>query len=160
MNNPEDNLGICYQCRCTFCPKCKEAYHFQAICPEDFATEQLKLRLEKERRRMERKRDEALAKRARIKEESNFEERRLLKEEYRSIAIKLSEQDALLQEVLSAKRIDLLNTRHCPQCHVRIEKMAVVHICVAHNVSMNSPGEVSKNRLIPKQFHSCMMIQI
>ena len=123
IDNPKDNLGICYQCRYTFCPKCKETYHFQAMCPEDFVTEQLKLRQEKERRRLERKREEALIKIAKIKEErKSLEERQLLKEKYRSIVIQLSEQDALLQEVLSAKRIDLLNTRQCPQCHVRIEK--------------------------------------
>ena len=93
------------------------------MCPGNFRTEQLKLQQEKERRRMERKRDEALAKLAKMKEERKFlEERALLKEKYRSIIIKLSEQDELLEEVLSAKRIDLLNTRRCPRCGVQIEK--------------------------------------
>ena len=102
FNSPEDNLGICYQCRYTFCRKCRETYHFQAICPKDYALEKLRQQQEQERQRIQRQREEALAKLAAIeKERRSTEERKLLKEKYRVLVIKLSEQDALLEDFLN-----------------------------------------------------------
>lgn len=41
---------------------------------------------------------------------------------YREISIKLSDEHALLEQILNAERIESLNTQPCPRCHVRIEK--------------------------------------
>ncbi|CAM4804306.1 unnamed protein product [Rotaria magnacalcarata] len=38
------------------------------------------------------------------------------------IVVKLSEQDSLLQEILTAERINSQGIQYCPQCHVPIEK--------------------------------------
>ena len=123
FNSPEDNLGICYQCRYTFCRRCREIYHFQAMCPKDYVIEQLRLRQERERQRLEKEREELLARMTKNSEEKKAtEERRLIKERYRHLVIKLSEQNALIEELVNAERIDLLNTQRCPNCHVRIEK--------------------------------------
>ena len=123
FDGPEDTLGICPECRYTFCRKCREVYHFQAMCPKDYVIHQLRLQQEKERLRIEREREELLARIAKINEEKKAaEEQRLFKESYRHLVIKLSEQDALLEQILNAERIELLNTQRCPQCNVRIEK--------------------------------------
>lgn len=114
---------MCYECRYTFCRRCHEVYHFQAMCPKDEAVEKLRQQQEKERQRIQKKKEEALAKlTAMEKEKRSLEEQKLLKEKYRVLVIKLSEQDALLEDFLNAERLDLLNTQQCPHCHVRIEK--------------------------------------
>ncbi len=41
-------------------------------------------------------------------------------QEYRQIVIKLFEQDALLEEVLTAEQIDSLGTQRCPKYHIYI----------------------------------------
>ena len=85
--------------------------------------EKLRQQQEQERQRIQRQREEALAKLAAIeKERRSTEERKLLKEKYRVLVIKLSEQDALLEDFLNAERLDLLQTQQCPNCHVQIEK--------------------------------------
>jgi hypothetical protein len=123
MENQNDNFAICYQCRYTFCSKCKEIFHSQTMCPKDYIIEQLRLQKEKERIRLEKQREEALAKITKFeKERKTLAERNAAKEKYRRIVISLSEQDQLLEEVLNAERIESLNTQHCPQCHIRIEK--------------------------------------
>jgi len=123
IENNNDNLAICSQCRYTFCCKCKEVFHSQTMCPKDYIIEQLRLQQEKERARIQKEREEALAKIAKVeKEKKTLAERNAVKETYRRIVISLSEQDALLEEVLNAERIETLNTQYCPKCHVRIEK--------------------------------------
>ncbi len=123
IDNIEENFAICYQCRYTFCRKCREIFHSQTICPKDYVIEQLKIQQEKERQRIQKQRDEALAQLAKIEEEKkSVAERKIAKEKYRQIVIKLSDEDALLEEILNAERIETLNTQNCPQCHVRIEK--------------------------------------
>ncbi|CAF1552708.1 unnamed protein product, partial [Adineta steineri] len=36
--------------------------------------------------------------------------------------MKYSEQNRLLEEIMSAQRIDLLDAQLCPNCHIPIEK--------------------------------------
>ncbi len=121
--NNNDKLAICYQCRYTFCRNCKEIFHSQTICPKDYIIEQLRLEKEKERIRIQKEREEALIQLAKNEQEKkSLNERNLVRDKYRHIVIKLCEKDALLEEILNAERMESLNTQHCPQCHVRIEK--------------------------------------
>ncbi|CAF1033551.1 unnamed protein product, partial [Didymodactylos carnosus] len=43
-------------------------------------------------------------------------------QKYLELSLTQAEEDLLLQEILTAERMDLLNTQPCPGCHVRIEK--------------------------------------
>jgi hypothetical protein len=93
------------------------------MCPKDYIIEQLRLQQEKERTRIQKQREEVLAKITKVKnEKKTLAERNTVKETYRRIVISLSEQDALLEEVLNAEKIETLNTQPCPKCRVRIEK--------------------------------------
>ncbi|CAF3921118.1 unnamed protein product, partial [Rotaria sordida] len=145
IGSGDDNLAICDQCRYTFCKKCKEIYHFQVMCPKDYLIEQLKLQEQKARERISKQREEesernrkvqekdekrlakeqekALAELARIeKQKATLAERNLVKQHYREIAIDLSDEDILLEKILNAERMEVLNTQPCPNCHARIEK--------------------------------------
>ena len=46
----------------------------------------------------------------------------LATQKYRQIVLKVSDEHALLEEILNAERIESLNTQRCPRCHVQIEK--------------------------------------
>jgi NADH pyrophosphatase NudC (nudix superfamily) len=93
------------------------------MCPKDYIIEQLKIQKEKQRQRIEKEREEALAQIQKIEnEKKSSAERKIVKEQYRQIVIKLSEEDSLLEEILNAEKIESLNTQYCPKCHVRIEK--------------------------------------
>jgi hypothetical protein len=145
IDNVNDNLGVCYQCNYTFCNKCKETFHFQAMCPKDYAIEQMRLREkkereriakqqaeerektekegEKERKRMRKEQEKALAESARIEQQKiNSAKRDLAHQRYREITINLSEENGLLEKILNAEKLEALNTQLCPTCHVRIEK--------------------------------------
>ncbi|CAF1331820.1 unnamed protein product [Rotaria sordida] len=126
INNGDDNLAMCDQCRYTFCKKCKEIFHSQTLCRKEYLIQQLKLQQEKERQRIERQREEeeeALAQMTKTKEmKKSSVIDKVPKQKYRQIVIKLSEENALLEEILNAERIESLNTQHCPKCNVRIEK--------------------------------------
>ena len=113
-------------------------YHFQAMCPKDLALEQLRLQREKEHQRIQRQRREALANLSDIeRERRSVQERKVLKEKYRVLEIKLSEQDALLEEFLNAERLDLLDTQQCPHCHVQIEKLGGCSHMLCSNCNAN-----------------------
>jgi hypothetical protein len=71
-----------------------------------------------ERRRRRREQENALAQSKKIGEEKTP----AAVQTYRQIVIDLSEEDGLLEEILTSERIESLNTQHCPNCHVRIEK--------------------------------------
>ncbi|CAF5074709.1 unnamed protein product, partial [Rotaria sp. Silwood1] len=115
ISGPEnDNLAICDQCHYTFCKKCYETYHFQIICPKYYVIEQMKLLKQKEI---------VLAQFNKTKgQKKSFNERRIATQRYRHIFIKLSEQSTLLQEILTAERINADHIQYCPECHVPIEK--------------------------------------
>ena len=49
-------------------------------------------------------------------------EANLAEQKYRQLVIPQSEGQALLESVLNAERMELLNTQPCPKCHVQIEK--------------------------------------
>ncbi|UJR18884.1 hypothetical protein I4U23_022012 [Adineta vaga] len=145
IGSKDDTLGVCHQCHFTFCKKCKELFHFQTTCPKDYVEEQMLL---KRRRELERRHREAEERRERIRriqegdqtvsatrEERSFAEktltdkqkiiqaeRHLAKQSYREIVLNLVEEDQLLETILNAERMDILNTQLCPHCHVRIEK--------------------------------------
>ena len=78
---------------------------------------------QREYRRIKTQQEAARAELAKIEEDRKLEaERKIAKEKYQQIVIKLSEQDKLLEDIANGERIELLNTQHCPKCHVRIEK--------------------------------------
>jgi len=81
------------------------------------AKEQEKEKVEELRRRR-REQEKALAQSKKIGEEK----KPAAVQKYRQIVIDLSEEDGLLEEILTSERIESLNTQHCPNCHVRIEK--------------------------------------
>jgi hypothetical protein len=72
-----------------------------------------------ERRRKRREQKNAIAQLKKIEEEKKPA---ATVQKYRQIVIDLSEEDGLLEEILTSVRIESLNTQHCPNCHVRIEK--------------------------------------
>ncbi len=43
VDNSDNNLAMCDQCRYIFCKKCKEIFHSQTICPKDYIIQQLQL---------------------------------------------------------------------------------------------------------------------
>jgi hypothetical protein len=121
--NNDDSLSMCDQCRYTFCKKCHEIFHFQTMCPKDYLIEQLKIQKQKELERLKKQRDEALAQLNKAKEQAkSLSEQKIATQKYRQIVIKLSEKDALVEELLNAEKIESLDTQHCPRCRVRIEK--------------------------------------
>jgi len=81
--------------------------------------EQEKEQLEEHRRRR-REQENALAQLNKIQEEKKPAVAEVQK--YRQIVIDRSEEDGLLEEILTSARIESLHTQHCPNCHVRIEK--------------------------------------
>ncbi|CAF1331850.1 unnamed protein product [Rotaria sordida] len=145
ISNEDDNLAICDQCRYTFCKKCREIFHFQKTCPKDYLIKQLRLQQEKQldriRKQQEEERERIIKKQGKgrkqiVKEEEkalreleriekqkrNTAEQELIKQRYREVTIDLLEEDILLEKILNAERMEVLNTQPCPNCHVRIEK--------------------------------------
>ncbi|CAF4410446.1 unnamed protein product, partial [Adineta steineri] len=53
---------------------------------------------------------------------TNDKEKSITAQNYRQIIMKYSEQNRLLEEIMSAQRIDLLDAQLCPNCHIPIEK--------------------------------------
>jgi len=43
VDNSDNNLAMCDQCRYIFCKKCKEIFHSETICPKDYIIQQLQL---------------------------------------------------------------------------------------------------------------------
>ncbi|CAF1034252.1 unnamed protein product [Rotaria sp. Silwood1] len=119
----DDNLAICDRCRYTFCKKCYETFHSQAMCPKDYLIEQMKLQKQKELERLQREKEAALAQFTKTKaHKKSLQEQNIATQRYRKIIIKLSEQNSLLQEILTAERINSQGIQYCPQCHIAIEK--------------------------------------
>ncbi|CAF4602751.1 unnamed protein product, partial [Rotaria sp. Silwood2] len=119
----DDNLAICDRCRYTFCKKCYETFHSQAMCPKDYLIEQMKLQKQKELERLQREKEVALAQLTKSKgHKKSSNEQNIATQRYRKIIIKLSEQNSLLQEILTAERINSQGIQYCPQCHIAIEK--------------------------------------
>ncbi|CAF3639408.1 unnamed protein product [Rotaria sp. Silwood1] len=119
----DDNLAICDRCRYTFCKKCYETFHSQAMCPKDYLIEQMKLQKQKELERLQREKEAALAQFTKTKaHKKSLQEQNIATQRYRKIIIKLSEQNSLLQEILTAERINSQVIQYCPQCHIAIEK--------------------------------------
>ncbi|CAF2067878.1 unnamed protein product [Rotaria magnacalcarata] len=118
-----DKLAVCDLCRYAFCKKCKEIFHSQTMCHKDYLIEQMKLQHETERRLLKEEREAALVriKRTQTPKESS-KQQQIAKQRYCQIVIKLSEQDSLLQEILTSERINSQDIQYCPQCHVRIQK--------------------------------------
>jgi hypothetical protein len=145
MGGKDDTLGMCHQCYFTFCTKCKELFHFQTTCPRDYVAEQMLLKRRRELERLHREAEEKrerirriqegdqtisatreeryLAEKTRIDKQKIIQaEQHLARQSYREIVFNLAEEDQLLETILNAERMDLLNTQLCPHCHVRIEK--------------------------------------
>lgn len=124
ISGPEDdNLGMCNLCLYTFCKKCYETFHFQTICPKDYIIQQAKLRHEKELERLRQERERALSEANKTAKHKRFSQQQdIAAQRYRHIIIKLSEQDALLQDILTAERNKLQGIQYCPNCHVAVEK--------------------------------------
>ncbi|CAF0925108.1 unnamed protein product [Adineta steineri] len=110
-NFNDDNLTMCDRCHYTFCKKCKDAYHSQTPCLKDYRIEQIKLQQKKEKQTVLMQ----LTK-------TNDKEKSITTQNYRQIIMKYSEQNRLLEEIMSAQRIDLLDAQLCPNCHIPIEK--------------------------------------
>ena len=114
---------MCEQCRYTFCKKCKEIYHSQTMCRNEYILVQIRIRQEKEREKLEKEKEEARLQYEKIEaEKKSAAEKKKAKESYQQIIIKLSEQNILLEQLLNAERLETLNTQRCPNCNVRIEK--------------------------------------
>jgi NADH pyrophosphatase NudC (nudix superfamily) len=93
------------------------------MCPKDYIIQQLKLQQEKERERIQRQKEEALAQLAEAEQKKKASaEQKVTTQKFRQIVIKLSDEQALLEQILNAERIESLDTQYCPKCHVRIEK--------------------------------------
>ncbi|CAF4920697.1 unnamed protein product [Rotaria sp. Silwood1] len=123
ISSPEDdNLAICDQCHYTFCKKCYETYHFQTICPKDYLIEQMKLLKQRELKQLQKEKEATLAKLNKTKGQKKTWNKQIPTQRYRHIFIKLSEQNTLLQEILTAERINVDDIQFCPECHVAIEK--------------------------------------
>ncbi|CAF0747229.1 unnamed protein product [Adineta steineri] len=110
-NFNDDNLTMCDRCHYTFCKKCKDPYHSQTLCPKDYHIEQIKLQQKKEK-------ETVLMQLTK----TNDKEKSITAQNYRQIIMKYSEQNRLLEEIMSAQRIDLLDAQLCPNCHIPIEK--------------------------------------
>jgi hypothetical protein len=113
------------------------------MCPQDYLVEQLRLQQRKTRERSEKqqkeerertqkekdqkkiakRRERVLAESTRNEQhEKDLVEKNLAKQKYREIVVDLSEEETLLEEILNAERMEVLNTQPCPNCHVKIEK--------------------------------------
>ncbi|CAF0741202.1 unnamed protein product [Adineta ricciae] len=134
VDNSDDNLAMCDQCRYIFCKKCKELFHSQTICPKDYIIQQLEkesysttvpqseLSFRREQKIQEYD-QKVLATIAKVEQRSRTTiEANLAEQKYRQLVIPRSEGQALLESVLNAERMELLNTQPCPKCHVQIEK--------------------------------------
>ncbi|CAF0848931.1 unnamed protein product [Didymodactylos carnosus] len=121
----DDNLAMCDRCYYAFCKKCNETFHSQTMCPKDYLIEQLMVRKQKELDRRRLLQEPPLVSTINGKQAKavapalSVAKRR---QGYREIALTQAEEDLLLQEILTAERMDLLNTQSCPGCHVKIEK--------------------------------------
>ncbi|UJR14403.1 hypothetical protein I4U23_001400 [Adineta vaga] len=132
IDKSNDNLTMCDQCRYIFCKKCKQIFHSQTICPKDYLRQQLEhVSLSMNdmnftqglQRKQELGREHTLATLAKIDRKNRaLIEENLATQKYQQIIMKQSDQHALLEEILNAERIELLNTQPCPRCHVQIEK--------------------------------------
>ncbi|UJR06916.1 hypothetical protein I4U23_011205 [Adineta vaga] len=121
--NDDDRLAICEQCRFTFCKKCKEVFHSEDKCPRDYLIKHIRLQKEKqlETIRKQQKKDRKKSTKQGQKQKAAAE-KELAGQHYREVTIDLSEENALLEAVLNAERMEAINSQLCPNCHVRIEK--------------------------------------
>lgn len=93
------------------------------MCPKDYALELQRLQQEEKREQRQQQKQAILAQCSSIREQNKFDmEQRLVHQKYRRLVMTLAEQDALLQELLTVQRIDLLDTQTCPKCRALIEK--------------------------------------
>ena len=93
------------------------------MCPRDYLIEQLKLKRQRELDRLRLEQEAAVTDQAKAKESKAVAAtKQAAKQPYRSIVLTAADEDRLIQEVLTAERMDLLNTQPCPGCSVRIEK--------------------------------------
>jgi hypothetical protein len=104
------------------------------MCRKDYLIEQMKLQNQKqfeqfklqqqEKREEKQQKEENLVNRINKAKEKDktFLGQNTSTQEYQQVVIKLSEQDSLLEEVLTAEKIDSLGTQRCPKCHIHIQK--------------------------------------
>ena len=93
------------------------------MCPKDYALELQKLQQQEKREQRQQQKQAILAQCSSIRKQNQFDmEQRIAHQKYRRLVMTLAEQDALLQELLTVQRIDLLDTQTCPKCRAVIEK--------------------------------------
>ena len=185
IGNGDDNLAVCDQCHYKFCKKCKEIYHFQAMCPEDYLLKQLILQQrkirersakqqqeerertqkEKDEKRIVKQREKSLVESTRIEKQKKYlAEKNLAQQQYREIVIDLSEEDTLLEEILNAERMEVLNTQPCPNCHVKIEKNGGCTHIHCSRCDYNFTWSAPEGHLVPKitslLYHSSDAMQV
>ncbi|CAF4585484.1 unnamed protein product, partial [Rotaria sp. Silwood2] len=93
------------------------------MCPKDYLNEQMKLLKQKELHQLRKEKEATLAKLNETKgQKKTWNEQRIPTQRYRHIFIKLSEKNTLLQEILTAERMNADDIQFCSECHVAIEK--------------------------------------
>ena len=93
------------------------------MCPKDYLIEQLKLQREWKLNQLRLQQEAAVASEAKANESKTATmSKEAVKKPFRTLIITVAEEERLIQEVLTAERIELLNTQPCPGCNVRIEK--------------------------------------
>ena len=170
IGSGDDNLGRCDQCHFTFCKKCRELFHLEETCPKDYLIKQLRLQKEKQlerirkqqgkdRKKLTKQQNKALAELARIEDKQRtVGERELARQNYREVAIDLSEEDTILETILNAERLEALNTQICPNCHIRIEKNGgCPHMHCSrcdHNFTWSTVGGPQDPKITSLLYHS------
>lgn len=87
------------------------------------ANERSERQRERDRRKLAKRQEKAQTESARINEHQRAAaERELARQTYREITIDLVEEDTVLEAILNAERLEVMNTQLCPNCRVRIEK--------------------------------------
>ncbi|CAF0979459.1 unnamed protein product [Adineta steineri] len=118
IDDSADNLAMCEQCRYAFCKICKNNFHSQTACPNQWMIEQLKLSEEIQRKRIKTQKQESRVLLGETEERKNSSK----SDKHSRLAKNLLYEQTTFEDILSAGRIDTLNTQPCPRCHIRIEK--------------------------------------
>ena len=130
----DDKLAVCDQCHYAFCKNCLEAFHSQTMCRKEYLIKEIEAQKLKEYEKFKLQQQETFEKNQekektllnRIhqakEKEKIFLGKNISIQDYQQLVIKLSEQDSILEEVLTAEKIGSLQTQRCPKCHIHIEK--------------------------------------
>ncbi|CAF0962342.1 unnamed protein product [Didymodactylos carnosus] len=92
------------------------------MCPKDWIIEQLKRKKQEQLDRLREQHAQQEAKQAQAASRKVITVPAKKPQKYLELSLTQAEEDLSLQKILTAERMDLLNTQLCPGCHVRIEK--------------------------------------